>query len=108
MESARSYQARPRTFKKFVNIFFRPEDAQLNDLDTLRTMHDHISTGRASVTDYPAMEHHSCCFSMPLDGIFGYRSDVYAQANRQIYLWIRNVPTRGLPFERRFVFRNVN
>lgn len=91
--------------KKFVNIFFRTRDAELSDLDILRTMRDLISNGRASVTDYSVMEKQGGCFSIQMDGIFEDRCDVYDKADRQVYLWIRHLPTRGLPFDRRAVFR---
>lgn len=90
--------------RKFVNIFFRARDAHLSDMDILRTMRDCIAHGCASITPYPVMQKQGGCYSIKVNGIFDDHQDVYSAADRAVYVWIRDLPSRGLPFDRRYVF----
>lgn len=86
----------------FVNIYFGAMDNHLNDARLLRNILNTIETGQASLTLWPEMQGQKNCFSFEVPGMDQHK--VHADAIRQVQAWIRDFPTRGLPFSRASVF----
>ncbi|KAJ5179976.1 hypothetical protein N7492_003186 [Penicillium capsulatum] len=89
---------------KYVNVFFKAHHANLNDMDLLRYIRHSIEIHNASITSYPVAEHFRHTYTIEVTGIFRDQHDIYDAAGQVVYCLMRDLPMKGLPFERRMVF----
>lgn len=96
--------ANNKEHRRYVNIFLKPADRTLNDTDLLRTMQWAINERQATITLSPEMRSHPNCYSIEVKVFSLAADDIYNAADRVIYMWMRELPDKGFPFDRSAVF----
>lgn len=91
----------------YVNIFFTGFDNRYDDMHLLRVMQTVVRGDLATITSRPLMQRRAFCFSVEVNGTYATRRAILDVAEYQIHLWMRNLPTAGLPFSRGDIFRTV-
>lgn len=88
----------------FVNIYFQAIDCHLTDKALLQNILWHLEERRASLTSWPDSRKNENCFSFEVRGCN--EACVYTDAINRVKIWIWNLPTSGLPFDRAGVFQS--
>lgn len=88
----------------FVNIYFQAIDCHLTDKALLQNILWHLEERRASLTSRPDSRKNKNCFSFEVRGCN--EACVYTDAINRVKIWIWNLPTSGLPFDRAGVFQS--
>ncbi|KAJ5586884.1 uncharacterized protein N7459_002649 [Penicillium hispanicum] len=89
----------------YVNVFFTYIDGRYDDMYLLRTMQTVVRGDLAIISSRPMMLERPLCCSIEVRGTYTTKREILDAADHQIYLWVRSLPTDGLPFSRREVFQ---
>ncbi|KAJ5113666.1 hypothetical protein N7456_002200 [Penicillium angulare] len=86
----------------FGNIFFLPIDSSLSDAHLLYRMMGILEHKEMTLTVFPESKGVKNCYSFPVTGTV--QAQIYKDAIAMVEAWIRDLPTKGLPFDRKAIF----